>query len=68
VSPHRIDGVSWRQRTAGLGGIVRRRRHRRRGDRLDERIPDTVADRGALLSAIAGHVVTRGVLTRTYER
>jgi phosphatidylethanolamine-binding protein (PEBP) family uncharacterized protein len=35
---------------------------------LDERVPDTVADQGPLLSAIAGHVVARGVLTGTYER
>ena len=35
---------------------------------LDQSVPDSVADPGALLSAIAGHVVARGVLTGTYER
>jgi phosphatidylethanolamine-binding protein (PEBP) family uncharacterized protein len=35
---------------------------------LDERVPDGVADKKALLSAIAGHVVARGTLTGTYER
>jgi phosphatidylethanolamine-binding protein (PEBP) family uncharacterized protein len=35
---------------------------------LDQRVPDDVADHGALLSAIAGHVLARGVLTGTYAR
>jgi Raf kinase inhibitor-like YbhB/YbcL family protein len=35
---------------------------------LDQEVPDAVADRGALLSAMAGHVLARGVLTGTYER
>lgn len=35
---------------------------------LDERVPDGVTDSKALLSAVAGHVVARGVLTGTYER
>ena len=35
---------------------------------LDQRVPDGVADHAALLSAIAGHVLARGVLTGTYER
>jgi phosphatidylethanolamine-binding protein (PEBP) family uncharacterized protein len=35
---------------------------------LDQRIPDDVADHGALLAAMAGHVVARGALTGTYER
>jgi Raf kinase inhibitor-like YbhB/YbcL family protein len=35
---------------------------------LDQRVPDSVADHAALLSAIAGHVLARGVLTGTYER
>jgi phosphatidylethanolamine-binding protein (PEBP) family uncharacterized protein len=35
---------------------------------LDQPVPDGVADRAALLSAIAGHVLARGVLTGTYER
>src|SRR5262249_33876076 len=35
---------------------------------LDRAVPDSVADHRALLSAIAGHVVARGVLTGTYER
>jgi Raf kinase inhibitor-like YbhB/YbcL family protein len=35
---------------------------------LDQRVPDEVADRGALLSGMAGHVVARGGLTGTYER
>ena len=35
---------------------------------LDQRVPDEVADHGALLSAMAGHVVARGTLTGTYER
>jgi phosphatidylethanolamine-binding protein (PEBP) family uncharacterized protein len=35
---------------------------------LDERVPDEVTDSKALLAAIAGHVVARGVLTGTYER
>jgi Raf kinase inhibitor-like YbhB/YbcL family protein len=35
---------------------------------LDQRIGDDVADHGALLSAMAGHVVARGALTGTYER
>ena len=35
---------------------------------LDERVPDGVTDSKALLSAVAGHVLARGVLTGTYER
>jgi phosphatidylethanolamine-binding protein (PEBP) family uncharacterized protein len=35
---------------------------------LDERVPDSVADTAALLRAMAGHVLARGVLTGTYER
>ncbi|GAC1407751.1 MAG: YbhB/YbcL family Raf kinase inhibitor-like protein [Mycobacterium sp.] len=35
---------------------------------LDQRVPDSVADNGALLAAMAGHVVARGALTGTYER
>jgi phosphatidylethanolamine-binding protein (PEBP) family uncharacterized protein len=35
---------------------------------VDERVPDSVADNNALLSAISGHVVARGALTGTYER
>jgi Raf kinase inhibitor-like YbhB/YbcL family protein len=35
---------------------------------LDQRVPDEVAGRNALLGAIAGHVVARGGLTGTYER
>jgi phosphatidylethanolamine-binding protein (PEBP) family uncharacterized protein len=35
---------------------------------LDQSVPDEVADHGALLSAMAGHVVARGTLTGTYER
>jgi len=35
---------------------------------LDQPVPDGVADRGALLAAMAGHVVARGGLTGTYER
>jgi hypothetical protein len=35
---------------------------------LDQRVPDSVADKGALLTAMAGHVVARGALTGTYER
>ena len=35
---------------------------------LDQPVPDSVADHAALLSAIAGHVLARGVLTGTYER
>ena len=35
---------------------------------LDQRVPDDVAGHGALLSAIAGHVLARGTLTGTYER
>jgi phosphatidylethanolamine-binding protein (PEBP) family uncharacterized protein len=35
---------------------------------LDQTVPDSVVDHGALLSAIAGHVLARGVLTGTYER
>jgi Raf kinase inhibitor-like YbhB/YbcL family protein len=35
---------------------------------LDQRVPDEVADRKALLGAMAGHVVARGGLTGTYER
>ena len=35
---------------------------------LDQPVPDRVADHAALLPAIAGHVLARGVLTGTYER
>jgi phosphatidylethanolamine-binding protein (PEBP) family uncharacterized protein len=35
---------------------------------LDQAVPDSVVNHGALLSAIAGHVLARGVLTGTYER
>jgi Raf kinase inhibitor-like YbhB/YbcL family protein len=35
---------------------------------LDQTVSDSVVDHGALLSAIAGHVLARGVLTGTYER
>jgi phosphatidylethanolamine-binding protein (PEBP) family uncharacterized protein len=35
---------------------------------LDARVPDDVTNHKAFLSAIAGHVVARGVLTGTYER
>jgi Raf kinase inhibitor-like YbhB/YbcL family protein len=35
---------------------------------LDRRIADDVADNKSLLSAMAGHVVARGMLTGTYER
>jgi phosphatidylethanolamine-binding protein (PEBP) family uncharacterized protein len=35
---------------------------------LDERVPNDVADKKALLAAMAGHVLARGVLTGTYER
>ena len=35
---------------------------------LDQEVPDDVADRGALLTAMAGHVVARGALAGTYER
>jgi phosphatidylethanolamine-binding protein (PEBP) family uncharacterized protein len=35
---------------------------------LDQPVPGSVADHSALLSAIAGHVLARGVLTGTYER
>jgi hypothetical protein len=50
---------------AGVGFVVARR------SAVLHRLPHlrgTVADHGALLSAIAGHVVARGVLTGTYER
>jgi phosphatidylethanolamine-binding protein (PEBP) family uncharacterized protein len=35
---------------------------------LGQPVPDSVADHATLLSAIAGHVLARGVLTGTYER
>jgi phosphatidylethanolamine-binding protein (PEBP) family uncharacterized protein len=35
---------------------------------LDQRVPDSVTGRGALLHAMAGHVLARGTLTGTYER
>jgi phosphatidylethanolamine-binding protein (PEBP) family uncharacterized protein len=35
---------------------------------LDQKVPDDVADRGALVAAMACHVVARGGLTGTYER
>ena len=35
---------------------------------LNQKVPDDVADHGALLPAIAGHVLARGTLTGTYER
>jgi phosphatidylethanolamine-binding protein (PEBP) family uncharacterized protein len=35
---------------------------------LDQKVPDGVADHGALIPALAGHVLARGVLTGTYER
>jgi phosphatidylethanolamine-binding protein (PEBP) family uncharacterized protein len=35
---------------------------------IDEPIPDTVATAKALLAAMSGHVLARGVLTGTYER
>jgi phosphatidylethanolamine-binding protein (PEBP) family uncharacterized protein len=35
---------------------------------LDQRVPDIGADHAALLRAMAGHVLARGVLTGTYER
>jgi hypothetical protein len=35
---------------------------------IDQPVLDSVADRTALLSAIAGHVLARGALTGTYER
>ncbi len=35
---------------------------------LDQKVPDWVADHGALIPALAGHVLARGVLTGTYER
>jgi Raf kinase inhibitor-like YbhB/YbcL family protein len=35
---------------------------------LDQKIPHSVADRKALLAAMAGHVVARGGLTGSYER
>ncbi|OBI41205.1 YbhB/YbcL family Raf kinase inhibitor-like protein [Mycobacterium sp. E796] len=34
----------------------------------DERIPDTVTAARAVLTAMSGHVLARGVLTGTYER
>jgi phosphatidylethanolamine-binding protein (PEBP) family uncharacterized protein len=35
---------------------------------IDEPIPDTVTTAKALLAAMSGHVLARGVLTGTYER
>jgi Raf kinase inhibitor-like YbhB/YbcL family protein len=35
---------------------------------LDQPVPDSVTDHGALLAAMSGHVVARGTLTGTYER
>jgi Raf kinase inhibitor-like YbhB/YbcL family protein len=35
---------------------------------IDEPVPDTVATAKALLAAMHGHVLARGVLTGTYER
>jgi phosphatidylethanolamine-binding protein (PEBP) family uncharacterized protein len=35
---------------------------------LDQRVPDGIADRVALLAAMAGHVLARGFLTGTYQR
>ena len=35
---------------------------------LDQQVADSVADNAALLAAMAGHVVARGMLTGTYER
>jgi phosphatidylethanolamine-binding protein (PEBP) family uncharacterized protein len=35
---------------------------------LGQAVPDDVTNRGALLAAMAGHVVARGGLTCTYER
>lgn len=35
---------------------------------LDQRVPDDAVTAGAVLRAMAGHVLARGVLTGTYER
>ncbi|OBF55239.1 phosphatidylethanolamine-binding protein [Mycobacterium sp. 852002-53434_SCH5985345] len=35
---------------------------------IDQRVPDGIATAKALLAAIRGHVLARGVLTATYER